>query len=678
LFMPQKPLQLIMKSLYRYTLIVAVALSCSCSEQETAQGLEGGPCHEDGTCNTGLKCSAGVCVLEDRADGSVTAPDGTAGDGPVTAPDGTAADGFRPPVADFVGSPRSGESPLEVQFTSLSTGTPPLTYKWDMDEVSDLPDLRLPNPRWRFWLEDGDETRTITLTVTNAYGSDTVRKVDYITLGVQPVAPEASFTATPTTGAFPLVVRFTDTSTGSPTSWAWAFGDSGTSTEQNPSHTYTAAGTYTVSLTATNAVGSDTKTVTDMVAATPPGAPVASFTASPTSGTIPFSVQFTDTSTGAPTSWAWSFGDGGTSASQSPSHSYTVAGSYTVTLVAANAYGSNTMTKTSYITAGASGGTTYGVTLTAGTSYYPVGGGAEYTGVVTPTDSRICQTVSSLSALRAALSSCPPGKIVFVPGGASIDLTGASEVTIPAGVTLASDRGYGGSLGAYFHRDSASDAWTYGTLVASGDSVRITGIRLKGMHHDWQASGNVYAAIGEANKTGLEVDNCELWDWSYAGVCLENTSDGGYTAHIHHNKIHDMVGGEGGYGYGVMQAFGNTIIEANQFNRMRHSVIWEGCAGETSTFRHNYVGSEGTDSQLDCHKNCGGWTAGGVSGDRFDVHHNTFIYDGSVAWNLYGTPASGAYIEWNDWATKVQALNGWTRIYMTNNKLGGVIYASGQ
>jgi len=71
--------------------------------------------------------------------------------------------------------------------------------------------------------------------------------------------PVADFTATPTSGSAPLSVQFTDTSTNSPTAWTWGFGDGTNSTTQNPSHTY-APGTYTVTLTATNGVGSDAET----------------------------------------------------------------------------------------------------------------------------------------------------------------------------------------------------------------------------------------------------------------------------------------------------------------------------------------------------------------------------------------------------------------------------------
>ncbi len=74
------------------------------------------------------------------------------------------------------------------------------------------------------------------------------------------VPPVADFTASPSSGASPLSVSFTDLSTNSPTSWSWNFGDGSTSVSQNPSHTYAAAGNYTVSLTATNGDGSGSVT----------------------------------------------------------------------------------------------------------------------------------------------------------------------------------------------------------------------------------------------------------------------------------------------------------------------------------------------------------------------------------------------------------------------------------
>ncbi len=84
--------------------------------------------------------------------------------------------------------------------------------------------------------------------------------------------PIADFSGTPTSGTAPLTVQFTDLSTGNPTSWNWNFGDAGTSTAQNPSHIYNSAGSYTVTLTATNPYGSDGETKTGYINVSAPGA----------------------------------------------------------------------------------------------------------------------------------------------------------------------------------------------------------------------------------------------------------------------------------------------------------------------------------------------------------------------------------------------------------------------
>ena len=144
-------------------------------------------------------------------------------------------------------------------------------------------------------------------------------------------APAAAFTVAPTTPLNGQAATFTDTSTGTPTSWAWTFGDGGTSTLQNPTHTYAMTGTYTVVLKATNAGGSNPASK-DVTVASASSAPVASFTFAPTSPTAGQTVNFTDTSTNTPTSWSWTFGDGDTSTVQNPTHPFTTAGTYTVTV----------------------------------------------------------------------------------------------------------------------------------------------------------------------------------------------------------------------------------------------------------------------------------------------------------------------------------------------------------
>ena len=99
----------------------------------------------------------------------------------------------------------------------------------------------------------------MTLTVTGLGGSDDEVKTNYVTVNAAPSAPVAAFTnATPRSGTVPLSVTFTDQSTGTlPLTYAWNFGDGNTSTSENPSHTYTAVGSYSVNLTVTNSVGSN-------------------------------------------------------------------------------------------------------------------------------------------------------------------------------------------------------------------------------------------------------------------------------------------------------------------------------------------------------------------------------------------------------------------------------------
>ena len=166
--------------------------------------------------------------------------------------------------------------------------------------------------------------------------------------GGTPCSLTADFSGTPTDGCAPLVVQFTDLSSGGATSWSWDFGDGGSSTAQSPGHTYQAAGTYAVSLTVSDGTCGDSVTKQGYV--TVGAVPIADFSGTPTSGTAPLAVQFTDLSSGGVTSWSWDFGDGGTSTAQSPSHTYQAAGTYSVTLVASNACGSDSASKVGYVT----------------------------------------------------------------------------------------------------------------------------------------------------------------------------------------------------------------------------------------------------------------------------------------------------------------------------------------
>lgn len=148
------------------------------------------------------------------------------------------------------------------------------------------------------------------------------------------LTPKAAFSANVTSGFSPLSVQFTDQSSNEPNVWQWDFGDGESSSEQNPVHTYTTPGVYTVQLTAYNPDGSGTMVKTNYIYVS--DGFVVDFVATPLSGTAPLMVNFTDLTTGTPTSWNWDFGDGATSTQQNPVHTYTAGGTYTVTLSASD------------------------------------------------------------------------------------------------------------------------------------------------------------------------------------------------------------------------------------------------------------------------------------------------------------------------------------------------------
>ena len=192
-----------------------------------------------------------------------------------------------------------------------------------------------------------EPTSTLTLTST------TTLTPTLTPLPTPTTRPSPSFAAYPQSGPAPHTVQFLDyTQNGK--EWRWDFGDGGTSTLQYPTHTYTATGLYTVSLTVTDWAGqTSTKTeyhcirVTEPV--TPEPTPVADFTANTTAGQAPLAVQFTDGSGKEPYHRWWQFGDGSTSTDRDPVHVYERTGAYTVNLTVWTSLGQATVSKPAYI-----------------------------------------------------------------------------------------------------------------------------------------------------------------------------------------------------------------------------------------------------------------------------------------------------------------------------------------
>ncbi len=247
------------------------------------------------------------------------------------------------PVPDFSGTPRTGTNPLTVNFSDLSTGNIN-SYSWDFGDGGSS---SLANPSHTY-TASGDYT--VSLTVSGPGGSNSKTQTNYINVADPAQPPVANFSGTPFSGARPLAVSFTNLSTGDVSSYSWNFGDGGSSSLPNPSHTFTSTGKYTISLSVNGPGGSNTNTKTNYISVTdPPPPPVADFSAKPLSGVSPLAVNFSNLSTGAISSYAWNFGDGVSSSLANPSHTYTAAGGYTVTLTVSGPGGSNNKTKTNYI-----------------------------------------------------------------------------------------------------------------------------------------------------------------------------------------------------------------------------------------------------------------------------------------------------------------------------------------
>jgi PKD repeat protein len=241
-----------------------------------------------------------------------------------------------PPTAAFTANTTTGCSPMTVQFTSQSSLNA-VNYNWSFPGGNPSTSTAQ-NPSVTYSTAG---IYAVSLTVSNAAGSNTGNQPNFITVNT---TPTPAFTTTTNV----MQANFTNTTVNG-LSYSWNFGDgSPASSQTNPTHTYPADGTYTVTLNATNGCGMTTVTQNVVISSLPQ----ANFSANTTSGCAPLAVQFQNLSSANATSWSWEF-PGGTpsgSTAQNPSVTYQTAGVYTVTLTVSNALGSNTATQTNYIT----------------------------------------------------------------------------------------------------------------------------------------------------------------------------------------------------------------------------------------------------------------------------------------------------------------------------------------
>lgn len=224
------------------------------------------------------------------------------------------------PTANFVASAAGATA----TFSNISSGAS--SQSWDFGDGNTSAQL---SPTHTY---NSSGTFTVCLFVNNACGMDTFCS----NLSINCATPVSGFSSS----ANNLTYTFSDLSTGNPTAWLWDFGDGNTSTAQNPAHFYANSGTYTVCMTASNVCGSDSS----CTVLSPCAALAANFTFA--TGATSTLINFSDQSSGNPTSWQWDFGDGNTSIMQNPTHTYAFSDTFTVCLIASSVCASDTICQT--------------------------------------------------------------------------------------------------------------------------------------------------------------------------------------------------------------------------------------------------------------------------------------------------------------------------------------------
>ncbi|MEI7595891.1 MAG: PKD domain-containing protein [Bacteroidota bacterium] len=239
---------------------------------------------------------------------------------------------FQSPIARYNADIIEGCPPLTINLSDISTpGSSAITaWQWDFGNGSSA------NTTNTSATYNSPGAYFISLRVTDANGC-VKYSINTDSVKIHP-APVVDFNSNNQASCnAPFTVNFNNLSTGSSNlTYSWNFGDGGTSALANPSHTYTATGSYNVSLTATDETNCATSiTKNNYINITGTVDYHANFSAIDTTG-CSSNVHFTDMSSVGAETWLWSFGDGSTSNQQNPSHSYASSGTYTVKLISTN------------------------------------------------------------------------------------------------------------------------------------------------------------------------------------------------------------------------------------------------------------------------------------------------------------------------------------------------------
>ncbi len=426
-------------------------------------------------------------------------------------------------------------------------------------------------------MSDSSSTKTVSKTIT-----------------VQAVLAGA-FSYTPAAPAAGETVQFTDASTGGPTSWLWNFGDTTTSSEQNPSHSFIIGAPYVVTLTISN--GSSSKTCSQTV--TIKADLDAQFTFSPSSPSVNEKVLFADASTGDTTSWKWDFGDGTTSDLKDPEHTFSEMGTFDVSLTVSD--GSTSKSKSATIIVGS---------LESSTIY-----------AASP----------ELADVQDAVNRASAGNIVIVPSGAAV---WAGQLLISKGIILKAESVGGVNITADMSgtKGAAADFLIYYPITdpAAGEPFRISGfnIDLAG-----KCEGILIENCSVTPSRKNRIDNNQITHSAGRMIKVRGTVYG-----VVDNNVLDLLG------VGLLTTYGlnaeswtaltftpgsadNWYYEDNTV--YMYSTAHDGGVGGRYASRYNkYINKKGGNIYpiMDLHGNMG--TGGNLAGMGIEVYGNTYDMSG--------------------------------------------------
>jgi hypothetical protein len=307
----------------------------------------------------------------------------------------------------------------------------------------------------------------------------------------------------------------------------------------------------------------------------------------------------------------------------------------------------------------------------------PIGGGTGYSGIVTSGTHTVATKAELKDHLSGGATPAGSGESIFIAGTTTIDLTGEVDLTLPNGVTLASNRGSSGSPGALLKMDTLDVASHYHTLFKMGPGCRFTGVRLQGPdNYLWRPLGDsheYWTGLDAIDGADMIIDNIEAYYWNEAATRFHGaTTTNGLLkwSNIHHNARYGF-----GYGCQVDEATADIIGCLMDYNRHCITSERDYPLSQYDAWFNIFGPNNKIGQAIDIHGGNDVSNPAVPAGGQFRIHHNTFqTVTGYPTWtptpcSIRGVPSVGAEFYFN-WFLYVASIERFL-IYQSCGNIGG-------